>query len=312
MSTEILQEISPDKIVPNPENPRFIFREKELNQLLDSIEEVGIKVPLSVFRDNKKYTLIDGERRWRCARKLNLPTVPVIVYPKPSPLENLLMMFNIHNVRLDWDIMPMALKLKQISEMLAEDGKDNKPKSLAAITGVSLTTVKRAFELLNLPEKYQKLLLEEAAKPKNQQRVTPDVFIEVNNSQHVVERYVPKVFKKVDKDQYVDAMVEKYMHKVINNVVKFRDVAKIARAELAGVDQNEAARAIVKLVKDKNYTIEQAYQDTVEAAYIQRDLASRLKTITDKLTTFESERLTDEVRSNLLFLRSEIDRLLDE
>src|SRR5688572_14071224 len=118
-ATETLQEIHPDTINPNPQNPRLIFREEEMNQLLVSIKEVGIRVPLSVYHERgSKFTLIDGERRWRCARKLNLTSVPVIVYPRPSPLENLLMMFNIHKVRSDWDIMPMALKLDDIRGML--------------------------------------------------------------------------------------------------------------------------------------------------------------------------------------------------
>src|SRR4051794_1824555 len=112
--TAPLQEISPDIIRSNPDNPRLIFREDEMSQLLESIRQVGIRVPLSVYPDGRHYTLIDGERRWRCARKLNLKTVPVIAQPKPAKLENILMMFNIHNVRVDWDLMPMALKLHEV------------------------------------------------------------------------------------------------------------------------------------------------------------------------------------------------------
>src|SRR5712692_8995301 len=100
-----LQEIPSSKIDQNPDNPRLIFREEELNQLLDSIREVGIQVPLAVYRKGQRFVLIDGERRWRCARKLNLATVPAIVQPKPNRLENILMMFNIHNVRSDWELM---------------------------------------------------------------------------------------------------------------------------------------------------------------------------------------------------------------
>jgi ParB-like chromosome segregation protein Spo0J len=44
-----LTEIDPDLVDKNPVNPRLIFREAEMNQLLDSIREVGIQVPLSVF-----------------------------------------------------------------------------------------------------------------------------------------------------------------------------------------------------------------------------------------------------------------------
>src|SRR5580704_16423471 len=178
----MLQEIKPDKIRANPDNPRLVFREDEMQQLMDSIKEVGIKVPVSLYQDGSKFVLLDGERRWRCAKKLNLKVVPAIVQPKPTRLENLLMMFNIHNVRVDWDLMPMALKLGEVREMLEKEGKDISPKALAAVTGVRLSTVRRALELLDLPAKYQKLLLREAEKPRNQQRIKADLFIEVYKS----------------------------------------------------------------------------------------------------------------------------------
>jgi ParB family transcriptional regulator, chromosome partitioning protein len=170
-----LQDISPDDIRKNPENPRLIFLEEEMNELLESIRDGGIRVPLSVYADGDHYVLLDGERRWRCARKLNLRAVPAIVQPKPTRLENLLMMFNIHNVRVDWDLMPMALKLGDIREMLDEDGKDSSPKALSAITGVRLPTVRRALELLDLPKRYQRLLLSEGEKARKERtsRITP-------------------------------------------------------------------------------------------------------------------------------------------
>src|SRR5439155_12521967 len=119
-ATATLQEISPDEIRKNPDNPRLIFREEEMSELLESIREVGIKVPVSLYQDGQHFVLIDGERRWRCAKKLNFQTMPAIVQPKPSRLENLLMMFNIHNVRVDWDPMPMALKLLDVKNLLQQ------------------------------------------------------------------------------------------------------------------------------------------------------------------------------------------------
>src|SRR5580704_15379413 len=113
----MLQEIKPDKIRANPDNPRLVFREDEMQQLMDSIKEVGIKVPVSLYEDGSKFVLLDGERRWRCPKRLNLSAVPAIVQPKPDRLENILMMFNIHNVRVDWDPMPMALKLKDVQDL---------------------------------------------------------------------------------------------------------------------------------------------------------------------------------------------------
>ena len=306
-----LQEINPDSIRQNPDNPRLIFQEQEMNDLLESIREVGIKVPVSVYSDGTKYTLLDGERRWRCAKKLNLTVVPAIVQPKPTRLENLLMMFNIHNVRVDWDLMPMALKLGDVRTMLAKEGKDTSPKALAAVTGVRLPTVRRALDLLDLPKKYQKMLLKEAEKPRNQQKIKADLFIEIYKSMHAVERYVPAVFNQVTKADYVDSMVKKYVGGVVDNVVAFREVSKIARAELAGGDEEKAAPTIIKLVKNKKYSVAQAFGDTVQSAYEQRDLLTRLRGITTKLGEYKTARgLSQEIRTALENLKTEIDRML--
>ncbi len=306
-----LEEINPDKIDRNPDNPRLIFREEQMTELLESIREVGIKVPLSVYQKNGRYALIDGERRWRCAKKLNLKIVPSHVQPKPSRLENLLMMFNIHNVRVDWDLMPMALKLGEIQEMLAAKGEPTDPKALAAVTGVRLATIKRAFDLLDLPRKYQKMLLKEAEKPRKEQRITADVFLEVYKSLHTIERHVPEALTQITKAEYVDSMVGKYLSGVVDNVVAYRDVSRIARAEQAGADKRTATPTILKLVRQKEYSIKQAFEDTVRAAYEQRDLLTKLRGITEKLTEYEAgTRLEQEVRDALARLREEINRVL--
>jgi ParB family chromosome partitioning protein len=306
-----LQEISPDRIRSNPENPRLIFRESEMNELLESIKAVGVKVPVSLYQDGRRFVLIDGERRWRCAKRLNLKTIPAIVQPKPTRLENLLMMFNIHNVRVAWDPMPMALKLDEVRKLLEKEGQATNAKALSGVTGVPLATVRRALELLELPPKYQRMLLEEAKKSKDQQRVTADLFIEVNKSLRAVERHVPRVLEIVPRSRYVDSMVQKYIDGVVDNVVSYREVSKIARAELAGASGGEAIPAIVKLIEDKKYTIDEAYRETVQAAYERRDLLTKLKSSLSVLATVRSkEDLSEEILEALEALRSHIDRLL--
>src|SRR5689334_14513903 len=109
-----LEQIPPDLIDRNPENPRIIFRSAEFEDLLESIRLRGVQQPISVFRKGKRFILIDGERRWRCSLKLNRQTIPALVQPEPSPLENLLMMFNIHWLREQWDLLTIALKLPRV------------------------------------------------------------------------------------------------------------------------------------------------------------------------------------------------------
>src|SRR5207249_5860228 len=129
----------------------------------------------------------------------NFQTMPAIVQPKPTRLENLLMMFNIHNVRVDWDPMPMALKLRDVKDLLEKAGQQSDAKALSAVTGVPLPSVRRALDLLDLPERYQKLLLKEGEKPRTEQRIKADLFIEIYKSLHAIERHAPEVLDAVSK-----------------------------------------------------------------------------------------------------------------
>lgn len=164
MEEKKLEHISPDLINKNPENPRIIFRESDLNVLLNSIHNVGIQVPLSVFYDSsdRKYYLLDGERRWRCSKKLGLKSVPVIIEPKPTPLQNLLMMFNIHNVRVQWDLLAIAFKINRLIQLEKEQNRrELSKKELSEATGLSTATIARCFDLLELPQKYIDMIWEE-------------------------------------------------------------------------------------------------------------------------------------------------------
>ena len=306
-----LQQIRPDLIRKNPDNPRLIFREDEMNQLLESIRAGGIRVPLSLYKDDNHFILIDGERRWRCAKRLNLETVPAIVQPKPSRLENLLMMFNIHNVRVDWDPMPMALKLRDVQQLLERQAQPSTPRDLSAITGIPLSSVRRALDLLGLPARYQKMLLEEAQKPRSQQRITPDLFIEIYKSLRTIERYTPDVLNKVTRAEYVDSMVRKYLEGIVKNVVHYRNISKIARAERAGESRNSAVRALTKLTKDTEYGIEDAFEVTVSRAYSRRDLVTRSSGLAERLAALPSDAINDELRIALVRLRKVITDKLD-
>lgn len=189
--------------------------------------------------------------------------------------------------------------------------KDASAKALSAVTGVRLSSVRRALELLDLPQKYQTMLVKESEKPRAEQRVRADLFIEIFKSFNAIERHTPEVLEAVTKSRYIDTMVQKYLEGTIDNVVHFREVSKIARAENAGVDKQEAVPVLIRLVQNKSYSIRDAYHDTVEAAYERRDLITRLGGIAEKLAEFRSgSRLTKEVREALELVRTQIERLL--
>jgi ParB family transcriptional regulator, chromosome partitioning protein len=68
------------RIKPNPYQPRRSFNDEALTELIDSIKERGILLPLIVSEEKPgEYQLIAGERRFRAAKTLGLETVPVMV-----------------------------------------------------------------------------------------------------------------------------------------------------------------------------------------------------------------------------------------
>ncbi len=73
-------ELPLDAITPNPRQPREVFDEDALVELITSIKEVGLLQPVVVRQlGPERYELIMGERRWRACRKAGLDTIPAIV-----------------------------------------------------------------------------------------------------------------------------------------------------------------------------------------------------------------------------------------
>src|SRR5262249_39347385 len=120
------KEFSYQDLKPNPLNPRRLFDREPLDVLKNSIRQNGILVPLTVYQaKNGRHYIIDGERRWRCAEEIetdpNRPTpvvIPANVVDPPKKVANILQMFNIHNLREQWELMPTALSLKILMDEL--------------------------------------------------------------------------------------------------------------------------------------------------------------------------------------------------
>ena len=74
-----VKSIPTHSLIPNPHNPRMLFDRAPLETLKQSIAKVGILVPLTVYYSKSKdcYVILDGQRRWTCAKVLDLKNVPV-------------------------------------------------------------------------------------------------------------------------------------------------------------------------------------------------------------------------------------------
>jgi ParB family chromosome partitioning protein len=92
-----------DVITPNPRQPREVFDEDALNELIISIKEVGLLQPVVVRPiGSDRYELIMGERRWRACREAGLERIPAIV--RATDDEKLLLdalLENLHRAQLN-------------------------------------------------------------------------------------------------------------------------------------------------------------------------------------------------------------------
>ena len=96
-------EVSIDSISPNPKQPRTVFNEEAMSELVASIKEIGILQPPVVRQISPgRYELIMGERRFRAAKLAGLRSIPVIIRQTPdNELLREALIENIHRSQLN-------------------------------------------------------------------------------------------------------------------------------------------------------------------------------------------------------------------
>ncbi|MET3640121.1 ParB/RepB/Spo0J family partition protein [Prescottella equi] len=142
----VYHEIPPLQIQPNPKQPRSVFDEEALGELVHSIREFGLMQPIVVRRIGpEQYQLVMGERRWRASQLAGLETIPAIVRETTddSMLRDALLE-NIHRVQLN--PLEEAAAYQQLLEEFEVTHEE-----LASRIGRSRPVVTNMIRLLKLP-----------------------------------------------------------------------------------------------------------------------------------------------------------------
>ncbi|MEW6868026.1 ParB/RepB/Spo0J family partition protein [Trueperella pyogenes] len=151
-------EIAVNAIVPNMRQPREIFDEDELQELADSIAEVGILQPIVIrplsvpLEDNPqaRYELIMGERRWRASQRAGKETIPAIVrHTEDSDLLRDALLENLHRANLN------ALEEAAAYQQLLEDFQCTQ-EELSRRIARSRPQISNTLRLLKLPPLVQR------------------------------------------------------------------------------------------------------------------------------------------------------------
>ncbi len=145
-----LLEVPIRSVTPNPSQPRTVFDEEALAELVFSIQEIGLLQPIVVRPAESGYELIAGERRLRAAKKAGLKTIPVLV--RETSDDDMLrdaLLENLHRSQLT--ALEEAAAYQQL---LADFGCTQE--QLASRLGRSRPQITNTLRLLNLPPAVQR------------------------------------------------------------------------------------------------------------------------------------------------------------
>ena len=154
-SGERVQVVDLTRIVPTPLQPRTVFRDDHLDELVASIKEHGIIQPLFARKRGDQFELIAGERRWRAAQRAGLTEAPVIV--REASDQEVLELALIENLQRE-DLNPIE-EARAFSRLAGEF--HLRQEDIAQKVGKSRAAVANSMRLLDLHEQVQTWLTQE-------------------------------------------------------------------------------------------------------------------------------------------------------
>ena len=188
-----LRQLKLEEVFRDEEQPRQEFSEEAINALAASIKEHGVLQPIVVTKEDGKYKIVAGERRWRASKIAGLKKIPAIIRTLDS--QNRLELSIIENAqREDLNAIELATayaKLKSQFNMSAEEIAKKVGKSEASVIGT--------MRLLNLPDEAKKIMVKE--------KLTEGVMRPLVSQD---EATIKKVLPKIIKEGWTARKVERY------------------------------------------------------------------------------------------------------
>jgi ParB family chromosome partitioning protein len=188
-----LNEIEIAQIEPNPNQPRREFDQEALQELANSIRELGIIQPITLRKVNgQKYQIIAGERRWRASQLAGLTKIPAYIVSVED--QNAMEMALVENIqREDLNAIEIALAYQHLA-----DTSGMTQAKISERVGKSRAAVTNYMRLLKLPAQVQIAL-------KNHE-------IEMGHARALLAIESPsqqiKLFKEIQQHQYSVRKVE--------------------------------------------------------------------------------------------------------
>ena len=196
-----INEIAISQIEANPNQPRREFAPEALQELANSIKELGIITPITLRQvDTNRFQIIAGERRWRASQMAGLKSMPA--YIRTINDENMMEMALVENIqREDLNAVEIALAYQHLL-----DSTGMTQEKVSERVGKSRTAVTNYLRLLKLPAQVQMALQNKT--------------IDMGHARALLSLDSPamqiKLFKEIEKNGYSVRKVEELVKKLSN------------------------------------------------------------------------------------------------
>ena len=214
-------EIEIEKIFANPNQPRRDFNEEALQELADSIKELGVIQPITLRKmEDETYQIIAGERRFRASQLAGKTTIPAYILKADD--EDTMEMALIENIqREDLNALEIALAYQQLIEQhnLSQE-------QLSKRIGKGRATIANFLRLLKLPAAIQVALKEKRIDMGHAKAL---LSLESHSEQIAL-------FNDIEKNNYTVREVEEMVRRI-----KEGDDAAIAVAQKKSADKKQDA-----------------------------------------------------------------------
>lgn len=240
------REIPLDQIERDRYQPRKDFgTEGDENRLLTSIRDYGIEEPIKISEvGDGRYIIIDGHRRYICAQKLGMKSIPSRLYPKLSQGELETRRYEMQNNRRPWRPLERSEALERIRNCMGFHTNHELADYLhlsKTMVSMALGLRKQKLDYLTLMEKYD--------------------LSEAYRFEFVI--MLPKIRKirEFEVDDIIKILFEKIQHKVMYRAKDLRKLGKIFLR--ASANEQE----LYSFLTNQDMTISELEQRTVQSGF---------------------------------------------
>jgi ParB family transcriptional regulator, chromosome partitioning protein len=303
---EKIIDISLSHIDTNSLNPRKRFVDTEEDVLIESLISKGLLNPIIVYKrkKNNRYVILDGERRFRAFKKLNRKEIACHVLEKePTELENLSLMFHIHNVREEWTDFAIAQTLvKVVYEMGKDISKLERPDKLelAKITSLTEYKINKYLIFYDYPESVIKKFMESEMQEVPDKSMDPDILAEMHAPIKIIEKELPEFLKKYNKEKIIDACVKKKAKGIIKTNRDFRALTKsLSAMKKGGVRKEVMFDKLESFIRELEVTPQSIFEDTSESIYQVDSILKKTETLIKEVENLNLNQITKEERKSI-------------